>query len=160
MDVSKVGGRHRLLVSRKCHHRARLVESCPTVCRPPTDSTDSTVNQSLTRLRAPAERTAAAEKSQTCFFKFPGCERLGRPCARAFLSRPGLRDTSHRCGHGGRFSVTVVGHLLGPSQKSAANGARVTSSALHLSWWNSSRLLCPARARSFKSNDNVQRLRQ
>lgn len=64
------------------------------------------------------------------FFIVFSCE-LGRPCARAFLSRPGLRDTSHRCGHGGRFSVTAVGQLLGPSRKSAAIDGRVTSSALH-----------------------------
>ena len=45
MWALSVEGRHRLLVSRKRHHRARLVETYRTVCRSSTDSTDSTVNQ-------------------------------------------------------------------------------------------------------------------
>ena len=38
-----------ILVSRKCHHRARLVETYRTVCRRSTDSTVSTVNSSTGR---------------------------------------------------------------------------------------------------------------
>ena len=58
------------------------------------------------------------EKTQVSWVRAP------RPPMRARLPlTPGLRGTSRRCSHGGRLSVTAVGHLLGASRRSASTTA-------------------------------------
>ena len=130
--VSKVGGRHHPLVSRKCHHRARLVESCPTVCRPPTDSTDSTVNQCTPFLRGCWSGSAALATSFG--FSLFSCDGPAMPRAPSSHARPArhLAPLQPR--------RTPLRDRRGPvtrtRPKSAAIDGRVTSSALHLSWWS------------------------
>ena len=158
MMCSVDGGRHHLLVSRKCHHHARLVETCRTVYRRSTDSTDSTVNLRTSPGGGRLPNTHAEKKLKLLLFSvmtnpcscFFACF-LGRsdgPMHAAF-SRPPCAPSLHRW----RQARTPLRDHRRPvawtRPKVCAIDGLVTSSALHFpggpdTWWSFALHVCAA----------------